>query len=141
MAEIIKFDTGIKEFDINGAVKVYFCPTDMDFIEKVFNVAETIDKKTEEFQNRVKDLEDNRDVFDEARAIDSEVRELLNSIFDMDVCTPLFGTMNTYAAADGLPAWANFILAIVDTFEGDFAEQKKRTNPRLKKYTEKYRRR
>lgn len=141
MAEIIKFDTGIKEFDINGAVKVSFCPTDMDFIEKVFNVAETIDNKSEEYQKRINDLEDNRDVFDEARAIDNEIRELLNSIFDMDVCTPLFGTMRTFAVADGLPAWANFIFAIVDTFDSEFAEQKKRTNPRLKKYIEKYKRR
>lgn len=140
MAEIIRFDTGIKEFDINGAVKVYFCPTDMDFVERVFNVADAIDKKSEEFQDRIKDLDDNRAVFDEARSIDGEIREMLNSIFNMDVCTPLFGTMSTYAVADGLPVWANFIFAIIDTLDGDFAEQKKRTNPRLQKYIAKYKR-
>ena len=141
MAEIIRFETGVKEFSLNDAVTVRFCPTDMDFIEKVFNVADTIDKRTEEYQERVKNLEDNRDVFDEARAIDGEIRDLLNSIFDMDICTPLFGSMSTFAAADGLPVWANLIFAIIDTLDGDFAEQKKRTNSRLKKYTAKYQRR
>lgn len=141
MADIIRFDTGIKEFTLNDAVTVRFCPTDMDFVEKVFSVADTIDKRSEEFQERIKNLEDNRDVFEEARAIDGEIRDLLNSIFGMDICTPLFGTMSTFAAADGLPVWANLIFAIIDTLDGDFAEQKKRTNPRLKKYIAKYQRR
>lgn len=140
MAEI-RFDTGIKEFDINGAVKVQFCPTDMSFIEKVFNVGDAIDKKSEEFQARIDKIEDNRELFDEARAIDGEIRDLLNSIFDEDVCTPLFGTMSTFSAAEGLPVWANFLFAIIDTLDGDFAEQKKKTNQRLQKYTAKYKRR
>lgn len=141
MADIIRFDTGIKEFTLNDAVTVRFCPTDMAFVEKVFSVADTIDKRSEEFQERIKNLEDNLEVFEEARAIDGEIRDLLNSIFDMDICTPVFGTMSTFAAADGLPVWANLIFAIIDTLDGDFAEQKKRTNPRLKKYIAKYQRR
>ena len=40
--------------------------------------------------------------------------------------------------ADGFPIWANFMLAIIDQFEGEFAEQKKKTNPRIQKYTAKY---
>ena len=137
----IRFDTGIREFNVNGAVKVRFCPSDMDFVEKVFGVIETLDKKTEAFKERIKDLKSNRDVFDEARAIDNEIRELINSIFDTDVCTPLFGTTNTFALADGLPLWANFLFAIADTLDSDLVEQKKRTNPRLKKYIDKYKRR
>lgn len=141
MANIISFDTGIQEFSLNEAVTVRFCPTDVNFIEKVFNVADTLDKKTEEYLERINKLKNNRDLFDEARAMDGEIREQLNSIFDMDVCTPVFGPMYTFAVADGLPVWANLILSIIDTLDGDFAEQKKRTNPRLKKYTAKYRRR
>ena len=45
--------------------------------------------------------------------------------------------MSLFTIADGLPIWANFILAIIDTLEGDFAEQKKKTNPRVAKYTAK----
>ena len=137
----IKFDTGIREFTVNGAAKVRFCPTDMSFVEKVFTAVETIDKKTELFQNRVQKLESNRDVFDEAHAIDNEIREILNGIFNEDVCTPIFGTMNTFAVADGLPVWANFLFAIMDLLDSDLVEQKKKTNPRLKKYIDKYKRR
>ena len=141
MADIIRFDTGIKEFSLNEAVTVRFCPTDVDFAEKVFSVADTIDAKYEEFKDRVDKLEDNRKVFEEARIMDNEIRDQLNSIFDMDICTPLFGSMRTYSVADGLPVWANLILALIDTLDADMAEQKKRANPRLKKYIAKYKRR
>lgn len=136
----ITFDDGVQEVNLNNKVTVYFCPTDMEFIEKVFNVAETIDKKSEEFQERVSSMKDSKGVFDEGRVIDAEIRELLNSIFDMDVCTPLFGSRRTYAAAGGLPVWANLIFAIIDALDSDFAEQKKKTNPRLQAYAAKYKR-
>lgn len=81
---------------------------------------------------------DDRRVFDLANRYDAEIRDMINGIFGQDVCTPLFGGMSVNTLADGLPLWANLFFAIVDTFDGAFVEQKKRTNPRIKKYTEKY---
>ena len=46
----IRFDTGIKTFDINGAVEVSFAPTDMAFIERVYSAMERMDKKQEAYQ-------------------------------------------------------------------------------------------
>ena len=140
MADIIRFDTGIKEFSLNEKVKVYFCPTDMTFAERLFSVADAIEKKTEEYSERIDKL-NNRTVFDEAAALDREIRDLLNSLFDMDICTPLWGPMATYAVSDGAPGWANLILGIVDAMDADLEEQKKCTKERLKKYTAKYKRR
>ena len=48
--------------------------------------------------------------------------------------------MSIYAIADGLPIWANLMLAIIDEFDASFVAEKKKTNPRIQKYTKKYQR-
>lgn len=137
MANIISFDTGVKEYSINDACTVRFNPTDLNFVEKVFNALEDIDKLHEKYNADVGNADD-REVFDLARSFDAEVRETINAIFDDDVCTPIFGDMSINTISDGFPIWANFLLAVIDQFDGAFAEEKKKTNPRIKKYTAKY---
>lgn len=133
----IRFDTGVKEFNINGAVTVRFSPTDILFIEKVYNAMESIDKRQESYREEIKTMKDEA-VFDLARRVDADAREEINAIFGSDICTPVFGDLSLYAVADGLPVWVNLLLAIIDQFDGAFAEEKKKTNPRIAKYTAKY---
>ena len=133
----IRFETGLKEFNINGALTVRFSPTDLNFIEKVYNAMDNIDKRQEAYRAEIGNLKDEA-VFDLARRVDAEAREEINAAFGSDVCTPIFGGLSLYAMADGFPLWANFLLAIIDQFEGAFAEEKKKTNPRIAKYTAKY---
>lgn len=135
----IKFDLGIQEYDINGRVKASFNPTDVLFIEAIFNCLEKIGDMQEEYQTAAAEAE-SREVFDLARKFDTEVRALINEAFGFDVCQPLFGRMPVNTLADGLPVWANFIFAIVDLFDASMTEEKSKTNPRIKKYTEKYKR-
>ena len=45
-----------------------------------------------------------------------------------------------YAMADGLHVWTNFLLALMDETDSAFAREQKATNPRIQKYTAKYRR-
>lgn len=137
MANIISFDTGVEEFNINDAVIVRFNPTDLNFVEKVFNGLEEIDKLHESYNSEVGKVED-IEVFDLARRFDADARGIINGIFGDDVCTPLFGDMSINTISDGFPIWANFLLAIIDKFDTAFTEEKKKTNPRIKKYTAKY---
>ena len=135
----IKFETGLKTFSINGKCEATFAPTDMAFIERVYNCLEHMDA----MQNKYKDVAEaatNAEVFTLARSMDAEAREEINAVFGFDICSPLFGELSLFTIADGLPIWANFVLAIVDNLEGEFAEQKKKTNPRIAKYTAKYKR-
>lgn len=140
MAEIIKFETGIEEFNLNGQKTVYFCPTDMNFIETVFRVVETLDQKELVFQKELEALGEDEEakVFDLGKAHDQEIREEINGIFGDDICTPVFGTLNVFALADGLPVWANLLFAIIDKLDDKFVAEKEKTNPRLAKYTAKY---
>lgn len=136
MAEI-KFETGLKSFDINGAYTVTFAPTDLAFIERVYTALENMDKKQDKYKELAEQASD-RDVFDLARKRDSEAREEINAIFGADICSAVFGSLNVFTVADGFPVWANFLLAIIDQLDGSFAEEKKKTNPRIAKYTAKY---
>jgi hypothetical protein len=56
----------------------------------------------------------------------------------MDVCTPLFGEMNLFASAGGLPVWANLLLAIADEVQASMDSELKHREARIRKYTEKY---
>lgn len=133
----IRFDTGLKTFNINGKCEATFAPTDMAFIESVYTALENMDKKQKEYKD-IAEAATNAEVFDLARRIDEDARAEINAVFGFDICAPLFGTMNVFTIADGLPVWANFLLAIIDQLDGEFAEQKKKTNPRIAKYTAKY---
>ena len=122
--------TGMQEYRLNDACTVFFNPTDTAFGEKLFGAFETLDRKQDAYKAEV----------ETARKMDAEMRDIVNDVFGVDVCTALFGGMNVYALADGLPVWANLMLAIMDEIDTAFARESKATNPRISKYTKKYRR-
>ena len=138
MAEVIKFETSLKEFSLNEQTSVFFNPTDMTFIERVFSTVEKLGEVDETYNAALDKVDDNAEVFDLAHAHDEEIRAELNSLFGKDICTPVFGEMSVSAIADGFPVWANLLFAVIDTLDEAFLEEKKKTNPRLAKYTAKY---
>lgn len=137
----LNFNTGRKVFNINGAVEVEFNETDADFVERLFDVFSALDKKQEKYRGMVEKEADKRKVFEIMRSFDAEIREEINSLFEKDVCSPLFGHMNVFALADGLPLWANLLLAIMDQIDTAFTREQRATNPRVQKYTAKWQKR
>ncbi len=137
----IKFDTGLVEYTFNGgATSVCFNPTDTNFIERIFNTFDQLDQKYESYLSRLKDV-DNRTAFETTNAMDHDMRGMIDDLFGKPICDDLFGNMNLYAAAGGLPVWCNLFLAIIDEIDTAFAREKKATNPRIQKYTAKYKKR
>lgn len=53
MADVIRFDNGLKEYSLNDAVTVRFNPTDIKFIERVFDVFDEMDKKQEAYKAEI----------------------------------------------------------------------------------------
>lgn len=137
MAEI-RFDTGIVAFNINDAVTIEFNPTDSEVVEKIYNTFEELDKKQDAYKAEVERCADKKEIFEIARRRDQEMRDMLDGLFGEPICAPLFGTMNVYAMADGLPVWCNLMLAVIDQIDTTFSRQKKLTDPRIKKYTERW---
>ena len=138
--KVLQFDTGLVTYHLNEQCDVVFNPTDSVFVEKLYAAFNDLDKKQESYQDQVSRMTDRAKIFDLMRQRDKEMRELIDSVFDgTPVSTLLFGSMNVYAMASGLPVWANLMLAIMDEVDTAFAREQKATNPRVQKYMAKYR--
>ena len=132
----LNFDLGLNEYDLGGKVTVQFNPTDVSFLEKLSESFATLDRIQEEVKRE--EISDEKDVYNLAKNLDTKMREIINSLFGQDVCTPLFGEMNLFASAGGLPVWANLMLAIADEVQASMQGELEKRNDKIRKYTEKY---
>lgn len=134
----IKFDTGVVSFNLNGKATIEFNPTDSVIVEKIYNTFDELDKKQDAYKSEIEKCANKRDIFDIARRRDQEMRDMIDGLFEKPICSDLFGGMNVYALADGLPVWCNLMLAVIDQIDTTFSREQKRTNPRVAKYTDKW---
>ena len=134
----LTFETGLVNYSINGICDVTFNPTDSNFVKRLFDSFEFLDKKQDAYRAEIEKVADKKEVFEIAMARDAEMREIIDGIFENPVCEAIFGGMNVYAMADGLPVWCNLLLAIMDEVDTTFAREQKATNPRITKYSSKY---
>lgn len=136
--EELQVDDGLLCLSINGKYEAVFNPTDVGFVERIFTVFDALDQRQGELEKRINSAE-SREIFGIAREVDAEMRQQVDGVIGAGACAALFGDMNVYAYADGLPVWANLLLAVLDRCETELVTQQKQTNPRLEKYTAKYR--
>ena len=136
----LNFATGLVTFTVNDTAEVTFNPTDSNFVERLFRTFEELDKKQEAYKQEASALTDAKEIFECTQRRDKEMRSLIDAIFEVSVSDAIFGTLNAYALADGLPIWCNFLLAVMDKVDTTFAEEQKATNPRISKYLAKYHR-
>lgn len=134
----LNFATGNVEYRINGGVAVTFNPTDSNFVKRLFDAYETLDKKQDYYKTRVETMADKREVFTFAKEQDEEMRGIIDELFQAPVSDAVFGGMNVYAMADGLPVWCNLMFAVMDEIDTGFAREQKAMNPRLEAYRKKW---
>ena len=118
---------------------VRFNPTDVSCLEKLSDSFAYLDLIQEEVRLSKEEITDEKDVYNLAKNLDAKMRDIINALFGQDVCTPLFGEMNLFASAGGLPVWANLMLAIADEVQVSMQGELQKREARIKKYTEKYR--
>ena len=134
----LSFDSGLVTYSLNGKCEVSFNPTDTNFAGRLYAAFEELDKKQEGFRAQIEKMTDNKEIFEFAKERDAEMRGILDGIFEAPVSGALFGGMNVYASANGLPVWCNLILAVIDEVDAAAVQEQKLTSPRLAKYTAKY---
>lgn len=134
----IRFSTGVVSFSLNDVVEVAFNPTDSVFVEKIYSTFEELDNKQNAYKAEIERCADKKEIFNIARRRDQEMRDMIDELFGAPVCEALFGTMNVYSLADGLPAWCNLMLAIIDQIDTTFSREQRQTNAKIKKYTDKW---
>ena len=132
----LNFDLGLNEYNLGGKVTVKFNPTDVSFLEKLSDSFATLDRIQEEVKRE--EITEEKDVYNLAKNLDRKMRDIIDALFGEDVCTPLFGEMNLFSSAGGLPVWANLMLAIADEVEASMQGELEKRNDKIRKYTEKY---
>lgn len=134
----LNFDTGLVTYKLNDTAEVAFNPTDAAFVERLFRTFDALDKADEDRKKEAAQAAGARETFSLARKRDEEMRGMIDEALGVPVCDTLFGSMNVYALADGLPVWCNLMLALMDEIDTGFAREQKAANPRIQKYTAKY---
>jgi len=136
----LTFETGLVTYSLNGACEVRFNPTDTAFARRLFDAFDALEQRQEGYQQQAAALREPREIFAFARERDQEMRQLLDGLLGAGASDALFGEMDLYAMAGGLPVWCNLLLALMDEMDAALAREKKAADPRLKKYLDKYRR-
>lgn len=135
----LNFSTGVKTFSVNdGAAEISYNPTDTNFVSDLYDLFVSCAKKYE--ADKDKKFEDNKAFFEYAKARDKEVRDAVDGLFGPGVSDGIFQDVSSYAMADGLPMWTNFLLAVIDTVPEELSKQVKTSKPRVEKYLKKYHR-
>ena len=130
--------TGVQTYNFNGMVEVSFNPTDQNFIERLHNTFERLEQKQDTYRAEIERAKGTKAIFEVAHARSDEMRGMIDELFQQPVCEPLFGSMNLYSMADGLPVWVNLMMAVVDICDANLTEQEKQGSPRLQKFLTKY---
>lgn len=135
----IKLDTGLQTYRINDACEVSFNPTDSGFVKRLYTAFDELKAKYDAYTAEVEAKSGSAALFDVIGRLNAETREIIDWLFEKPVCESVFGAMNVYALADGLPVWMILMLAVLDVVDAKLAQENERANPRLEKYLTKYR--
>ena len=132
----LNVSTGLVTYTVNGNCEISFNPADADFAGRVAGVFEKI---TDICKNTKLDPESG---FSELMAtttkLDAVIRKELDELFGESTCEKVFGRTNVTSLAEGLPVWANFLMAVIDEMDRAITEAKKQSSPRIQKYIQKY---
>ena len=138
----LNISTGVKEYTLKGEdtgeIVIRFNPTDIFFAEKLYNAFTMLDNKQSEYTN-ITGM-DNKEAFSFCRKVDQEMRNIIDEIFGVPASNAVFGELHSYSMAGGLPVWMNLEFAVMDEMQDAFTREKKATDPRLKKYIDRYKR-
>lgn len=155
----LKFDTGLVTYKVNGGAEIRFNPTDTEFTKKVLGIFRDLTDKQEKYREMLgadaetpnvdtaledpeaaKKLNEQADVILTAiTQMDQDMREAIDSAFGTKgTADAVFGSASLYAYADGLPLWANFLLAVIDEMPASVEKQASLTDPRLRAHVGKY---
>lgn len=153
----LNFATGRVRYKVNGDSEIEFNPTDTEFSRRVLNIFRDLAEKQEAYAkalsadepDMVKALDDPEaakqavaradTVLDTVAQMDKDMRAAIDSAFQSPgTADAVFGSTSLYAYADGLPLWANFLMAVIDEMPASAEKQAKLTDPRLRKYVGKY---
>lgn len=134
----ISFGTGLVEFTINGGRKIKFNPSDVGFMENLYDLVAKVDSISSDMGKKKDHADDPAKFFDIARTGDKKMREATDAMFGEGFCEDVFGNVRLYAMADGLTVLENLVFAIIDQMDESVKNNMSQRNDKISKYTAKY---
>jgi hypothetical protein len=131
MAKTLSFETGLVDYDINGAYVARFNPADESFAQKLYEMIQMLDDAQD-------GLSSSDGLFEGFGELDAQMRAAIDGLLGEGAAAALFPGMNCYALSGGLPVWVNLALALADEVAEAFAREYGETDARLASYTGKY---
>lgn len=132
---VLNFQTGKKTYTVNDGCEISFDPTDIRFVNGLFDLFEKLEKQqSEQPQNP-------ENAFAYAAQRDRELRAQIDALFEEPVCEKIFGRTNVLSPAGGLPVAMNFLLALIDEVDAAAEEETKpsaKVDAYIRKYEQKY---
>ena len=132
---VLNFQTGKKTYTVNDGCEISFDPTDIRFVNGLFDLFEKLQKQqSEQPQN-------SENAFAYAAQRDRELRAQIDALFEEPVCEKIFGRTNVLSPAGGLPVAMNFLLALIDEVDAAAEEETKpsaKVDAYIRKYEQKY---
>ena len=129
----IKVNTGLVDYDLGGKVTVSLNPTDVMFGDKLFDAIDELCNISDEPLP-----DDTKEMLTVLLDRDKRAREIIDNLFGKEVCRPLYDTISVFAIADGLPLWANLLIAILEQMQTGAEKRYAEVEKKIKKYTAKY---
>lgn len=132
---VLNFQTGRKTYTVNDGCEISFDPTDIRFVNGLFDLFEKLEKQ----QNEQPQNPEN--AFAYAAQRDRELRAQIDALFEEPVCEKIFGRTNVLSPAGGLPVALHFLLALIDEVDAAAEEETKpsaKVDAYIRKYEQKY---
>ena len=129
----LNFATGLITYKVNGGAEIKFNPADSAFVGRLFNTFDGLAKRQDQAEVENQEMS-GAELFAVAEQRDKEMRQAIDSGFGEPVCEKVFGNLDVYALADGLPLWCNFLMAVIDEVDASVTTQQKQASPRVQHY-------
>lgn len=129
---VLDFQSTRKTYTVNGGEEISFDPTDINFVNRLFDLMDRLEKQQNEDAPQ-----DPREVFARAAKMDVEMRAEIDQVFDEPICDKVFGKTNVLSPAGGLPVCMNFLLSVIDEIDAA-SEAETKHSPRVDAYIQKY---
>lgn len=143
----IKIESGERTVDLVNELRGVSVPVivavyDVFFLGRIMEAAEKLDALHSELKSEAPaDAEKFMDFYRKSQLTDKQMREIIDGLFDAPVCDTLYAHQSMFALGNGVPTWANVLYGVIDSMDAGLTSEKANAQQRIRKYSEKYKKR
>ena len=137
----LKFDDGIKSYDVNGVLDALrFNPTDEAFLKRLFTSLKNLDEIQDIYKTKLDAIDDGDidGILAIGDALSEDMRKEIDKAFGYEVPVEIWNGQSLYAMSNGMPIWCHFLLMVMDECYDAQGREQKAVSPALARIKKKY---